>query len=448
MRIKPIKHFFDEEFRQQAQYVNFSKIANIVSGSKVTAQKALSTIALENINNWQKVEVISSLTALNTLYLGGSSNIDGVITNIGSSYVGSNNITLISTKGDYGGRLNPAAAASRYIFAKKGEMFTKYFNKDDLKILPRYNFEGQDIEYAYFAYSVPMVLVNGTSGIGSGYKSSILPRSIDEIEAYIKYNLQGKNKTNKPFKNTPSFKQFKGTIEPGETEEQWIIKGSFKRINKTTLEITEVPIGETYISYNKKIEALLEAGIIKDYEDLCDPKGDIFKYTIKHDAKFSDKSDEDILKILKLISKESEQYVLNDENNSIKVFKNVNEIFWYYYKLKLSFLQSRKDYLLYKYDEDIRIDVSKYTFIKKIVENELIINKRKKDDIVKELEDIKNIISRDDNYDYLLNMSISTLTQERMEKLMHDIKDKKVLLDTIKATTVEQMWLDDLGEVK
>jgi len=80
-----------------------------------------------------------------------------------------------------------------------------------------------------------------------------------------------------------------------------------------------------------------------------------------------------------------------------------------------------------------------------IVDDKLIINKRKKVDIEKDLDNVEKIITRDGNYNYLLNLSIGTLTKEKMEALMKEIKDKKAELDLIKSQTVEQMWLNDLS---
>jgi len=66
-------------------------------------------------------------------------------------------------------------------------------------------------------------------------------------------------------------------------------------------------------------------------------------------------------------------------------------------------------------------------------------------DIVKDLEPHEKIIKRDSNYDYLLNLSIGSLTVERMDKLLADIKAKNEELSTVKAQTVEQMWLSDIS---
>jgi len=444
MKKRDVTHFFDKEFTDQAAYINFSKISSIM-GYKVTANKVLNTILSENITKWQKVEVISSLTALKTLYLGGSSNIDGVIVNNSTTYVGANNISVIDTKGDFGGRLDNLAAASRYIFARKGEDFDKYFNKEDLNVLERYNFEGQDIEYQFLTFNIPIILCNGGKGLGSGHSFNIFPRNPDEITKYLKYNLEGKNKSNKPFKNKPYYKGWTGDISAGEEENQWVIAGKFTRKTKALIEITEVPIGESYKSYIKKLDKLVEAGTIKDYEDLCDTKADTFLFKVRTDIAFSKRTDENIMKTLKLITTDKENFTLNDENNAIRVYKDANEVFWHYYEIKMKYLQKRKDYLIKKITQDIHIDASKYLFIKMIVDEKLVINKRKKDAIVKDLDKVEKILKQEDSYNYLLNMNILSLTKERLEKLMQDIKAKKAKLDLVKSQTLEAMWLEDLS---
>ena len=95
--IRPITDFYNVNYKQQAQNKNFQSISSVISGVKPTANKALFTVLDDNITTFQKVEVLSNATALKTEYLGGSSNIDGVIVNIASSYVSSNNLSLLDT---------------------------------------------------------------------------------------------------------------------------------------------------------------------------------------------------------------------------------------------------------------------------------------------------------------------------------------------------------------
>ena len=158
-------------------------------------------------------------------------------------------------------------------------------------------------------------------------------------------------------------------------------------------------------------------------------------------------TDDDILQKFKLIKKVSENYTVMNEENKIEVHDDIYSILNSYIKIKLEYLDKRKDYQLSKLDEEIRYDLSKYTFIKNIVENKLIINKRKKIDIEKDLESIENIIKKDDSFDYLLNMNIMSLTEERMNKLLEDIKTKKSDLDKLKETDIKDIWKDEIKNI-
>lgn len=442
MNNRSLSDFYNTEYKQQAQNANFTKLSNIF-GLKVTANKVAHTAIQKKITAWQKVEVVSSVTALETLYMGGSANIDGVIVNMATSYVGSNNYPIMDSKGDFGGRLNSVSAASRYIFTRMHPNFDKIFNKEDLNILPRYNFEGQDIEYQFLTFNVPLILVNGGEGMGSGHAQKIFPTKLEDTITYIKSYLSNGKETPLPV----YYNGFTGSIKQGENINQWVITGRIKRVNNTTTEILEVPVSESYKSYIKKLDALLEKGVIKSYDDLCDPKTDTFYFKVKHSSSFGNMSDEEIINELKLVSTDSENYTVIDENNAVKVFSSRTELMNYYIELKLVYLDKRKAYMLEKIQKDIDIDQSKLLFIKNIVDDKLIINKRSKSDIEKDVEKIDGIVKRDGNYDYLLGMSISTLTKERMASLTSSINDKKKELKTTQSTSITDMWLSDLTRI-
>ena len=443
MKLRNTTNFFETEYKQQAQNANFTKIGGLF-GLKYTANKVAFTVLKKNITAFQKVEVISNTTALETLYMGGSTNIDGVIETMACTYVGTNNLSILETKGDFGSRLKPIAAASRYIFAKRSKYFDMLFNKDDLNILPRYEFEGQDIEYRFLTFNLPLLLINGSEGLGSGHAQKILPRNPKDTMNYIKTYLKSGKSSPLPV----YYNGFKGTISQGETPKQWIIRGSFKRISHLNLEITEVPVNETYISYNKKLEKLVENGTIKSFVDLCDPKKDIFLFKVKHDIKFSKLSDEQIIEKLKLKQTITENYTIIDENNAVKVFQTADELIMHYIKIRLQYLTKRKEYLIAKSLNDINNLNSKYIFVKSIIENKLQINKRKKLQIIEDLKKIDGIISIDNSYDYLLRMPIYSLTEEKLQELQKQIDETKQILEKNKTITENQMWLDDLKEVK
>ena len=442
--IRPITDFYNVNYKQQAQNKNFQSISSVISGVKPTANKALFTVLDDNITAFQKVEVLSNATALKTEYLGGSSNIDGVVINIASSYVSSNNLALLDTKGDFGARLNNEAAASRYIYVRKSKNFDMLFNKDDINILPRYNLEGKDIEYQFLTFNLPMILINSQEGMGSGHAQKILGRNPAEIKDLLIAKLKG-NKVN--FNLKPHFKGFQGTVEQGEHHKQWIIKGVVENIGTHKSRIIEVPITESYKSMIKKLDKLVETKIIISYEDLCDPKNDKFLFNIKHDAKFGSFSTEEKLDKLKLIKTISENYTCIDAGNKVKIFENTNDIFNYYYDVRLEFIQKRKDFMLDKLKQDIAIAKSRQLYILKCVNDEIILKNKSKQNIIEQISNFPDIILVQDSYNYLINMPMHSVSKDTVEELIQKVKELEAKYNELFNTSCEQLWINDIKDL-
>lgn len=445
--LRPIIHFYNEEYKQQAQNKNFQSISSAISGVKPTANKALFTVLDDNITSFQKVEVLSNATALKTEYLGGSSNIDGVIINIAVSYTGSNNLALLDTDGDFGARLNNEAAASRYIKTRKSKNFDSLFNKEDTNILPRYNLEGKDIEYQFLTFNLPMILINSQEGMGSGHAQKILGRNPKEVKDILEKKLKGTS-TDINFNLKPYFKGFEGTVKEGETHKQWIITGVIESISAHKTKIIEVPISESYKSMIKKLDKLVESKVINSYEDLCDPKKDKFSFILKHDSKFGAFSTEEKLDKLKLIKTISENYTCIDADNKIKIFKDTNEIFNYYYDVRLSFINKRKNYLLDKLKFDIEVAKSRQFYILKVINDEIILKNTSKADIINQIAKYSEIMKVQDSYNYLINMPMHSVSKDTVQELIEKVKELELKYQELLNTSCEQLWLNDIKDLK
>lgn len=433
-----ISEFFNNDYVDQASYDNLRKIASLVDGQKNASRKVLYTLLEKNIKEKVKVSQLGSKVAEFAEYLHG--NLDGVIVNLGQDFPGTNNIPLVQKKGNFGTRFSQEASASRYIYAYGTDQFFELFKKDDTPILKHQFFEGQQIEPMFYVPSLPILLVNGSEGVSSGFAQKILPRNPDDIKKYIKDKIQGKN----PKSNLiPYYNGFGGTVEQGENNSQWLIKGVMKVTGINKVEISEVPIGYDLKTYIDVLDKLEDDKVIQGYRDLSED--DNYKFEVNVPSKFlKEWSQEELMNKLKLIKKVSENYTCIDENNKIVVYESVKEIIDHYIEVKLKSLEARKEHLKGKLEDEIRYDYSKYLFIKMIVENSLIVAKRKKDDIIKDLDKVKDILTKDDSYDYLLNMNILSLTEERMTKLESDIKTKKADLDALIKKSIQQLWTEEI----
>lgn len=434
---KKITEFFDKDFVNYASYDNLRKVASGIDGQKNAARKILYTVLEKNIKEKIKVSQLGSKVAEFAEYLHG--NMDGVIVNLGQDFIGTNNLPLLQKKGNFGTRFSPEASASRYIYTYGSENLFNLFKKEDIAILTKQYFEGQEIEPIFYVPNLPILAINGSEGVSSGFAQKILPRSVDEIKKYIKAKLNGK----KTPELIPSYTGFKGKIEQGETQNQWLIKGTIQRTSGGKFQITEVPIGYDLKSYLNILDDLEDNKFIKNYKDMSEDDKFLFEITMSPSdlAKFSD---EDLLVKFKLIKKVSENYTVMNEYNKIEVFENIYQIIDRYIEVKLEYTQKRKDFQLQKFEDDIKIDYSKYLYIKNIIDEKikLTLNKkaRKKSEIEEDISKIENIIKKDDSFDYLLNMNISSLTEERMIKLQEDIKNKKIEMDNLNNKTPKEIW--------
>ena len=434
-----ISSFYNNELVDYASYSTLRMIASAIDGLKNSHRKVISTII--DKPGERKVSQYAALISQEKEYLHGEVSLQGVLVNLAIDYTGSNNMNLLEPIGNFGTRFTPEPSAPRYIYTNKSKYFDYLFKKEDNPILIKQYFEGEEIEPKFYLPTLPLLLINGSEGMATGFAQKILPRDPEEIKKYIADYLKG---SNKKYELKPYFRGFKGFIRNGDSKNQWEIIGKIERVSSTRIKITEVPVGYSLKGYLKVLDKLEEDNFISGYQDQSED--DNFLFIINFKRGVLDKlNDEKLLDKLKLIKKITENYTAIDENNRIRVFDSVKEILDYYIEVKLKYLQKRKDYIINDLSEQIKSDVSRYVFIQAIVEDRLIINKRKKEDIIKDLEGYDKIIKIDGSYDYLLNMNILSLTKERLEKLLNDIKDKKKRLDEVNKKSLGDIWLEDIN---
>lgn len=435
-----LSNFFNSDFVDYASYDNLRKIGSCIDGLKNASRKVIFTVLEKNIKEPIKVSQLANKVAEYAEYLHGS--LDGVVVNLGQDFSGTNNVPLLQKKGNFGTRFAQEASAPRYIFTYGSKNLFTLFKKEDLKILKEQMFEGERIEPVFYVPTLPLILVNGSEGVSSGFAQKILPRNPKNIIKYLTNKIQGKRNNKDLLK--PFFKDFKGTVEQGETSFQWLIKGKIERTNKNQITISEIPVGYDLKTYIKVLKTLEGNKVILDWDDLSDKE---FKFIVKMNPKDLDKlSEDEILDKLKLVKKVTENLTCLNANNQIQEFQSAEEILDYYFKVKMEYLGKRKNYLVQELKTDLDILNAKITFIKAILDKSLVIEKQPKDKIIKNLEKIITVKVQD-SYDYLLNMPLYSLTLEKIKALTETLKNSKLKLKETQEKTLENFWLEDLEEI-
>ena len=388
-------------------------------------------------------------TQIDTNYIHGAANLEVVIDGLAASYVGSNNFPLLTgNSGGFGCRISPRPSAGRYTRVKLSDVSKSLFSEPDEHILEKQFFEGQYIEPRHLLPVFPLMFLNGAEGLSTGFSQKIFPRNPDEVMEYIKKKLSG---TANP--RSALLPWFRGHLGKVEVNAETGVAESFGVVTKNNMNsytITELPIGVDYQKYLEQLDKMCESGLIQDYVDKCDSKTDTILFEIKTTREFtrSHDSDRKLYDALKLVKSLPETYCCIDESNRVKEFSSAKEILDAFIEMRVKYYGKRREYLLASIKKNIEILLSKYLFIKAIVDKTLKVSNRRKAEIEADIAKIDKIVKVDDSYDYLLAMPIHQLTREKLDELKEKIHAAKDEFKKTKETTPSDMWLVDMTPLK
>jgi DNA topoisomerase-2 len=431
------------------ELVNFSiadlqrSIPNVMDGFKPSQRKVLYGCLKKKLNSDMKVAQLSGYISEHTSYHHGEVSLQGTIVGMAQDYVGSNNINLLVPSGQFGTRLlgGHDAGSARYIFTRLEPITKILFNEHDNALLEYLDDDGEQIEPKYFIPLIPMILVNGSEGIGTGYSTSIPCYNPDDIIANLKRLIDTDGKADlDPM--IPWYRGFKGTIVP-DKDHRFLCTGLIKRINNTTLELSELPIGKWTDPYKQFLETLIEENEIIDYKIHGDDTSVNFKVVMQKSV-LDQLSQEDLIKKFKLTSSicTSNMHVF-DEDCKIRKMSCPEEIIYRFYHVRKKHFESRKKYLLESLTSEFELMDAKVKFIKLVVSEQIIIFNKKKEYIVSEIKRHR-IPEIGGSHDFLLDLKINTLTKEKIDDINAKMEKITVELETLKMTSIQKMWTTEL----
>lgn len=446
--------FVNLELVQFARYDVMRSVPNVMDGLKPTQRKILYCCFKRNLRHDVKVAQLIGYIAEHSAYHHGEASLGSTVISMAQDFVGSNNINLLVPSGQFGTRLQGGKdhASQRYIYTRLAPVTRLIFSPLDDAVLSYQEEDGQRIEPHWYAPILPMVLVNGAQGIGTGWSTDIPnydPRAIIEnLRLYIKKQKM------KPMR--PWFRGFTGTIKPA-GRAKYEVCGVCSSTDKG-VEITELPLRRWTQDYKEFLQTMLP-GSDKPSKIMAQ---DVREYHTENNVHFVVKMNEDNLKAakeqglaktFKLEGSISEtNMVLFDSEGKIRKYKNALEILEEFASVRLRMYDVRKKYLVEKLTLEKDLLYNRARFIGMIVAGKLHVNNRKKDDLVKDLTRFKfskfgETAPPRTGFEYLLIMHIASLTRERKLELERMLKEKTAELETLKKTTISQMWEGDLSRL-
>ena len=493
----PYEDFISQEMIHFSKYDCERSIPNGIDGLKTSQRKILYTCLERGLTNEVKVAQLGGAVSEKSRYHHGEQSLYGAIINMAQNFVGSNNINLLEPNGQFGTRLQGGddAASERYICTQLSKLTRLIFPEQDDPVLTYLEDDGTQVEPVFYVPIIPMQLVNGGKGIGTGFSTDILNYNPLTIIDYINHCLmnEGEENTIETVQDSlpkliPYYSGFKGNITSlNENNTKYLIKGVYEIISDKQVRITELPIGTWTDDYKKYIEELIDykqtvtsqpqekdnkqkdnksvkksktekaQAQVKDYVDMSTDT--IVDITITFASGVISSLKDNIVehesctaleKLLKLYTTRTttNMHVFDEKEKLIKC-DNVNQLIARYMNVRKEYYVKRKQHQLDTLKKEACMLSNKARFISEVLEDIIDLRKKKTTEVSSIMKTRNyDVIDDDETYKYLIRLPMDSVTEENVEKIMSERDRKNKELEILVNKPEKQIWLNELDTLR
>ena len=451
--------FINNEMIHFSTYDCARSIPNMVDGLKISLRKILYSAFKRKLTNEIKVAQFSGYVSEHSSYHHGEASLNGAIVNMAQNFVGSNNINLLQPNGQFGTRLQGGddSASERYIFTLLNSLTRYIFPEADDAVLKYINDDGTIVEPEFYAPIIPFALINGISGIGTGFSCNIAPYNPKQIIGYLKNKLHGQINTTEFI---PYYEGFKGSISKI-ADQKYLIKGLYEKIGDDKIRITELPVGTWTMPYTTFLETLMDGTTvdktgkkippsIKDFTSVCTevnvdftvvfPKGKIQELVASLDANGCN-GIEKLLKLFTTIST-TNMHMFNADFKLHK-YTTIEEIIDEFYGIRLDIYGKRKAHLVDDMEKKLVKLSNRARYIQETLNGTIDLRRKTSDQVTQLLSGMKFALIEGD-YKYLIKMPMDSVTQENVANIMKEKENTEAELNLLKSTPLEKIWFNEL----
>lgn len=344
-----------------------------------------------------------------------------------------NNISIIEGEGNFGSRQVNDSAAARYVFAKIGSEFHRYFK--DVELSPVHK-DKEHIPPAFYVPVIPVVLANYISGIATGFACKILPHDPEWLKKSMIELVNGLEVSTEP---VIKFPEFNGKVSWVSGTQQYIQTGLFTT-NGLTVTVTELPTTFDHDKYIKVLEELKEKGSISSFKD---DTSDGFNFIIKMKRGFKMEPAR-IVKVLKLAKPFTQNINVINAEGLLTHYDHAVPLMEDFCKFRMGFLQKRIEHGIQEAIHVSMLSNAKVAFIDGVIAGDLVLHGKTRAVITKEL---KQLTWAKDYVTILLSMSVDKMTDDEKAKLLKEAKEADKHLKYWETTTPKAEFLKDLKEI-
>jgi DNA topoisomerase-2 len=469
-QLVPYESFFKKEMVHFSVYDCERSIPNMVDGLKTSLRKILYSSFKRRLTSEIKVAQFSGYVSENSAYHHGEASLNGAIVNMAQNFVGSNNLNLLVPNGQFGTRLKGGedSASERYIFTQLNPLTRYIFRDEDDAVLTYLDDDGQKVEPEYYVPIIPFSLVNGISGIGTGFSCNIPSYNPMDLVEYLRNKLHDLSQERlEQMQFVPYYEGFNGTVCSLVDSQKYLIKGKYEKVGVDKILITELPIGTWTMNYLTFLEEMVdgdkdktkkkvkgESPLIKDFTNMSTElevnitvifnKGKLEELESVVDPATSINGIEKAMKLTTTVSTTN----MNMFNGNIQLhkYKKVHEIIDDYFKIRLDMYEKRKSSQIKAMEIKVRELSNRARFIDEVISGKLDLRKMADDEETNGFLANAKFDLQDDKYDYLTNMPMHNMNKARVAKMKLEKDNLSKELQELRNTSVSTTWLKELGE--
>ena len=458
----PYDRFIHDELIHFSNADNLRSLPHVMDGLKPSQRKILYCCLKRGLRSEIKVAQLAGYVSEHAAYHHGEASLNSTITGMAQNFVGSNNINLLIPNGQFGSRLmgGQDAAQPRYIHTQLEPIVDVMFRKEDSGILKFIDDDGEVVEPHYYQPTVPLLVINGAVGIGTGFSTNIPPHNPSDVISLLRDRLSLRRSTLAGLILQPWWYGFNGTIHRT-GDSTWVTKGKATWDDtKHTITVSELPVGTWTKDYKAYLDTLCtgdkEKGIkplLESFDDLYNDTEVKFILYFDSDTYFEMRTDAHASeKMLQLNTTwHTTNMVCFNPDMKIQKYGTVGDMMEDYYQVRLKGYQTRKDLEMKRLERELQEYDAKARFLLALLEDRMDLRRKSDEEIVSRLQAeslpaLDNLEDPDsvDSYDYLLKMRMDRVKASAVEDAKKAVEVARTALDILKDTPVETLWTRDI----
>ena len=433
-----------------------------MDGLKPSQRKILFGCFKRGLKAEVRVAQLAGYVSEHAAYHHGEASLTSTIVGMAQTFVGSNNINLLTPVGQFGSRLmgGKDAASARYIHTHMEPIMETLFRKEDQAILNHIDDDGLIVEPETYLPVVPLLAINGCVGIGTGFSTDIPPHNPDEVIALMRERLAGTRETLEGLELKPWWFGFRGPVAKT-SDATYVTRGLYTFDDaKRAVTIDELPVGVWTKDYKVFLDEMLTAEpkegakqVLKSFDDLYNDVE--VKFVLYLDADYYEdaKADSDEFeKRFKLSSSwKTSNMVCFDSSLQICRYTTIGDLLESYFDPRLGAYETRRHKEMERLAAEVREADAKARFLRAVLEDSMELRRATDQEIVAAMQDHElPPLSAPENpdsvdaYEYLLRMRMDRVKASAVKEQEDAVARAQDLLNKLEATTASELWLEDL----